>query len=475
MGRYSRLGKNTLLVFIGNAGSKLINLLMLPFYTRWLSVEDYGTVDVITVYASLALAVVSCSIFDSLFIFPKDQPSEKQKGYFSSGLVFAVLSTISVALGLLLWEKIGGNLQMGVLSHYHWLIFGILSSSYLQQLVQQFVRSIDKMLVYSLSGVVLTISQVCFSFIWIPLWGVRGFVVATIVSNVVAFVYSLLHSGAYRYLSLRETRLCYLKEMLKYSIPLIPNGIMWFLIGSLNRPVMEAYGGLFIIGLFAVANKFPSLLNMLYLLFQQAWMISALEEAKSTHYAQFYNRLLKLVFMMQVLGALILTLSGKFIVRQFTTTDYFDAWVYIPILLIGVLFSNVATFVGTNFAVTRESKYYFYSTVWAGVASVLFNFLLIPPYSIWGACWAIVLSQMINMLARIKYSWKYVHITDWVFYSLNLAFLLICIIARIWWDDKPVLMWGALAVSGVFFFRINKNIFSGIVEMVRVKRMKNNK
>lgn len=52
MGKYSRLGKNILLVFIGNVGSKLIGLLMLPFYTRWLSVEDYGVTDVISVYVS---------------------------------------------------------------------------------------------------------------------------------------------------------------------------------------------------------------------------------------------------------------------------------------------------------------------------------------------------------------------------------------------------------------------------------------
>jgi O-antigen/teichoic acid export membrane protein len=47
MNKYRRLGKNTLFVFIGNASSKLIGLLMLPFYTRWLSVEDYGTTDII--------------------------------------------------------------------------------------------------------------------------------------------------------------------------------------------------------------------------------------------------------------------------------------------------------------------------------------------------------------------------------------------------------------------------------------------
>lgn len=58
MARYSRLGKNTVLVFIGNAGSKLVGLLMLPFYTRCLSVEDYGTTDIINVYVTFLLSIV---------------------------------------------------------------------------------------------------------------------------------------------------------------------------------------------------------------------------------------------------------------------------------------------------------------------------------------------------------------------------------------------------------------------------------
>lgn len=65
MGRYSRLGKNTVLVFIGNTDLKLIGLLMLPFYTRCLSVEDYGITDIINVYVIFLLSVVLCCIAES--------------------------------------------------------------------------------------------------------------------------------------------------------------------------------------------------------------------------------------------------------------------------------------------------------------------------------------------------------------------------------------------------------------------------
>lgn len=45
--RYTRFRNNTILVIIGNIGSKLMSFIMLPFYTRWLPIEGYGTVDII--------------------------------------------------------------------------------------------------------------------------------------------------------------------------------------------------------------------------------------------------------------------------------------------------------------------------------------------------------------------------------------------------------------------------------------------
>lgn len=87
MGKYSRLGKNTILVFMGNAGSKLIGLVMLPFYTRWLSVEDYVLTDILSVYTTLLIGMVSCCIGESLFIFPKNVDDKEKKAYFSTRII----------------------------------------------------------------------------------------------------------------------------------------------------------------------------------------------------------------------------------------------------------------------------------------------------------------------------------------------------------------------------------------------------
>ena len=43
-----RLLKNTLIYFIGTFGSKLLIFFLLPLYSQYLSLEEYGTVNLIT-------------------------------------------------------------------------------------------------------------------------------------------------------------------------------------------------------------------------------------------------------------------------------------------------------------------------------------------------------------------------------------------------------------------------------------------
>lgn len=94
MNKYKRLGKNSLLVFIGSIGSKLLAILMLPFYTAWLSVENYGDIDLVGTYVSLIMGVVTLCITDAIFRFPQGKSIDKQRTFFSSGLTVVSLSLI---------------------------------------------------------------------------------------------------------------------------------------------------------------------------------------------------------------------------------------------------------------------------------------------------------------------------------------------------------------------------------------------
>jgi O-antigen/teichoic acid export membrane protein len=433
MGRYSRLGKNTLLVFIGNAGAKLIGLLMLPFYTRWLSVEDYGTTDIISVYVSLLLGLVTACIAESVFIFPKGQSTENQKSYFSSGLVFAFLALLLTAFLFKTTNVIFEYKDISnSFSKHSWLIYGLLVTTFLQQYIQQFTRSIDKMKVYSVTGIVLTGSTALFSFLIIPKWGVFGYVFALILANLTASIYSFLFSGSFKYLAISTIRKATCMEMLKYSIPLIPNGIMWWLVGAFNRPLMESYLGMHAIGIFAVANKFPGVLSTIFAVFATSWQISVLEEFGKDGYSNFFNKVFRLLVSGLLFFFFVITISSKLIVSIFTTADFYEAWKYIPILVLGVVFSSISGFAGSNFSATRESKYFFYSSIWGAGAAIVFNFILIPKLGILGAAISVPLSFTVMAVARIIYGWKYVKIENIPLYLLMFIISVLAIIVMIY-------------------------------------------
>lgn len=413
MNKYKKLGVNTVLVFIGNMGSKLIGLLMLPFYTKWLSVADYGTFNLITIYVGFLLGVITFSISESVFIFPKDQSVQKQKEYFSSGLFITTLSFIATGILFFALKNILLSLNVqNTLTDYTWVIFGMIAASFLQAYVQQFARSIDKIKVYAITGIVLTASIAGFSVLLIPKYGLIGYIIAQILAYLFAALYSFVFSRAYSFLSAFAVKKERFKEMLRYSIPLIPNGVMWWLIGALNRPVMEHFQGMEAVGIFAVSNKFPALLTMLFSVFAISWQISVLEEFKKDGYKQFYNKILRIVFTILTLASCVLAISSKVIISVMADARFYEAWKYVPILSFAVLFSSLSSYVGMNFSAVRTSKYYFYSSIWGALTSVFFNFLLIPAYGLWGASVSVVLAHAAMAFSRIAYSWKYVKITS---------------------------------------------------------------
>lgn len=421
MGKYARLGKNVFWMFIGNMGSKILTFLMLPFYTSHLSVGDYGTVDLIQVYVTLLTGLVTCCLTEAIFVFPKGQSLLKQRNYFTSGLVFslsALLLTGGIFVFLLIvLHKLSYD---GIFVKYNTYIFLIICVTFLQSYTQQFARSIDKIKVYVSSGVVLTLTTVLTSLIFLPLWGVEGYIYSLILSYLVAAIYTIVVGKEYLFFSLKCLSKQRLDEMLKYSIPMIPNSIMWWVLSTLNRPLLEYYSGIDAVGILAVANKFPMVMSVIYSVFAYSWQISVLEEFKNMGYKNFYNRVFRLLFFVLICFLLVITLFGRSLVKLMAESSYYDAWQYIAVLSLAVIFSNLSGFIGTNFIATKESKYYFSTSVWGGLLCLTLNFLLIPIWNIWGAVISILLSNLLMLLLRAKITWKYTPIYNCRLYLLTL-------------------------------------------------------
>ncbi len=461
MDKYRSIAVNTLFVMLGTIGSKLIYILMLPLYTRWLSADEFGASDTITTYTDILVTIVFLNIADSIFVFPKmAKTQEEKKEYFSSGLSFiAVMALIWIVLFLFVGVFASHFSEENVFFKYKWLIFGLLVTRYIQVYTQEFTRALDMLKLYSFAGVVLTGGVALFSFLLVPTWGIYGYVYAIILAQVTTSVYSFVMSKSQNFLSFRYIKKKPLNEMLAYSLPLAPNSMMWWLINGINRPMMENQLGLAAIGIYAVASRISGVINSISSIFGLAWGNSVLEEYGKDGFEEFYNNYLRIITTLYFIGCIFLVIFSRPLVALFTTEEYYDAALYIPLLSLGLCFSCMGMSVGSIFSAVKKSKYFFYASVWGGIVSVGSLLILMPLLHLLGVAISLMLSFLTIMFVRWYFASKYVYIRKKMYYVFLVGMFMIVYMSDLYIE------------SFVKYF-IDAAVVLGIIYMMRVELIK---
>lgn len=444
--RYKRLGKNTFLVFIGSVGSKLITFLMLPFYTHYLSIAEYGISDMVLTYSSIFTSFVFCCITDAIFIFPKGKPNYDKSKYFTSGLYFAFLS-------LLVWGFVVAGISLinstSVIVLYSWWILGMSASMFFQSYVQNFALASDKMLAYTSTSIVQVVTTAILAVVLLPSLGLRGYMLSLILSNLVGTIYSFFVAKSYEYCNSHNYDKLYLKELLVYGFPLIPNSIMWWLVNGVNRPIMEVELGLDAVGIYGVANRIPSVIVILFTVFMNAWNISMIEEFGKPDFNAFFNKIARVIFFVLVFGAGVLVFGSKLLVSLLAAPEYYEAWRYVPILSIALVFQCMSSMVGGVFSAEKKSKYFFYSSIWGALVSLVMTYLLVNCMGLMGVAVALVCSFGVMLLVRIRYAWKHINMFNYKYYILIIILLLFTSYIYI-----RECRWYWLLLTAIFYFSI---------------------
>lgn len=465
---YKRLGKNTILVFLGKAGSSLVSLLMLPLYTRWLTPGEYGSVDLITTYSSIILSIATCCIADAIFVIPKDSDADERIKYYSTGILFITISSLILlslgAVGLLFKNPdasfiINNSLYVAALTiSMIWLNY-----------MQQFTRTIDKIAVFSVTGIIHAIAIAVLAFVFIPHYGLGGYILSLIFSNVISAGFSFLASKSYEYVSLQGIEKKSLNRLLKYSIPLMPNSIMWWLVNGFNKPIMESKLGLAALGLYAIAMKFPSLITALCDVFMNAFSISVIEEYRKPNFTQFFNTIFKAISFVIIIVALIVSIFSIPIIRLFASVEYIDAWMLLPTLTLSSVFSCLSSIVGGVFIARKESKYFFYSSIWGAVSSVAFTVIFIYLWGLQGCAIAVSASFFVMFLVRYFYARKDIEGFDMRHLMAQLIILIMGIIVVL--SRLPAFYKIALyIVLNVLLIILNRNTLIQLGSVLKIRK-----
>ena len=134
------------------------------------------------------------------------------------------------------------------------------------------------------------------------------------------------------------------RDMLKFSIPTIPNGIAWWINTSADKYIIIAYLGVAASGVYSVAYKIPSILTLFTNIFVSAWTISAIKNVNEDDNSEFQTNVYNYFNVINVLACSGLILFSKPMAKILFSKNFFDAWKYVPFLLIAYLLRALQVF-----------------------------------------------------------------------------------------------------------------------------------
>ena len=398
MANYRKLGKNVLIMTIGSFGSRVISFVFVPFYTAVLTTAEYGVTDLITTTATLLLPLFTLTVFESMMRFPLDQKHDPAQ-------VWQVGCRVE-AVGLLAFLALSPLVLLTILREYYGFVVAYYVAMSVNRCVSYYVRGVNKVTVYAVAGTLHTLFIVLLSllFLLVVKIGIVGYLLAHVIASLLSTGYMFLAAKLYR-LPLRGAANRQLRgEMLRYSIPLIPNSVCWWIANVSDRYILTAFADTSATGVYSVAYKIPTVISALTSIFGNAWKLSAVEDFGSEKSREFFSDVFSKLAALMVLAASFLLVVNKPLARVLFQKDFYAAWQFVPILLLASVMHAYAEFFGSIYTSSYRTRFLVISTAVGSGVNILLNFLLIPRYQGFGAAVATLIGYAVIWLTRVVHS-----------------------------------------------------------------------
>ena len=413
------LYSNTVIFAIGNILTKFIMFFLMPIYTSYLTTAQYGVAELINNLMEVIVPIATLCISDAVFRFSLDEDANYLE-IFTSAFMVLLQSYLLLLLVCVIYYNLSGY-------EYTFYFYLLYITTTIRGLCSQFARGLGHIKRFAASGVINAIVLVIMSVFLLVFCkaGAKGYLVALIISHFIAGLFSFFASVEYRYFKHDALNKILLKDMLFFSVPNIPNMLSWWINNISSRYIILAYCGADAAGMFAAAAKLPAMIHLLTTIFQQAWQYSSSKEIGNKDSNLFFSSVFKYVstFVMLVCSALIL--CSPFIAKFILQGDFYEAWVYVPLLLLSATIGWFTTFFGTFYTAVKNNVMAMISTgIGAGI-SLSLSLLLIPIMGVYGALVAGLVGYVIITAIRFYDTQKYVRIkANYLLIVLQLGILL---------------------------------------------------
>ncbi len=462
MDEKKRLLKNTGIIAIGNLSTKLVSFFLLPMYTALLSTSEYGIVDYIISISTFCVPFISFLMDESMFRFLIDCKDEKEKSkVISTSLLIIIKSCIIVTI-------IAVPILLIIKYEYTFYVVLYILTSVLSTMISALLRGIGRTDKYAVYNFLLSSIKILLNVIFIAIFhlGIDGMLLASIISHIVIPVWYIIKEKIWKYINFRNTEKELSRNMIKYSIPLIPNKLSWSIINLSDRLIIMNVIGSDASGLYAVAYKFPNLMDTVYGFFYQSWKESSARALKDDSPEKFYNSIYAYLkdFMFSV--SLVMTTFMPIAFRLLVSGGEFQkAIVYVPILLFATYFANISGFYGGIFTAHKDTKIMGTTTLISAILNIIINIAMIKFFGLYAAAISTFIANFVVYIYRKIKVKKYVEL-DESFLKQIVSIIVTVVVLVLFYINNVYTIAGSCVISVSYTLFANKKMIMQIFSII---------
>lgn len=420
---------------VGVLGSRLIAFLMVIFYAFFIEPDELGYYDICLHTCLLLSPLVTLQLRDGAFrhlIISTDENERKKIITFS-------INTLWISIIIIIVTSIFIHIIRPI--PYLTLITFMLILMAMCDIILHIVRGLGNNKAFVSSNLICTFCTALLSIFLVAVvhWGIMGIFIANTLSRVPALIYAEYKEKVFsRYYSKSIDTKAIKKELIRYCLPLIPVAVCWWMTSAVNRYFVMGFLGSEMTGIYAVATKLASILQILGIVFYQTWQENAIQQYQSkdrdTFFSKVFNSYITVLSFM-----LIFYVFGLKIFYGILPIKYQGGAEYLYLMGVSTLFYTMTTYFDLGYQCAKETKRAVKSIFFTAAINVILNLSLTKLFGIYGILASSISAYIFLLIYRFIDTKRYFTIS--VNRATIIHFSLVVIGAVVymkkipWWGD----------------------------------------
>lgn len=395
--RSKEFASNTLILFFGTFCTKITQFLLLPIYTNILTTTEYGEFELFNTIISLLLPIASLQIEQGVFRFlvSRRTNTNAQQQILSSSFFFIIITNLC-------WILLFSLLSPIINYRYKWLLIINLCTNNIYNYCLQIARGLGDNKRYSFSNILTTLITISFNiFFLLSLhFNVTGLIYASIIGYALGTIYLFLKLKILNSISTKHVEKGAIQALLKYSLPMVPNSLSWWIFSSSDRLIVSWLLGVASTGILSIAYKFSNISALVYSVFNLSITESVSIHIADQDFQQYYNNIFSAIAKLFTAFASTLLAFMPIIFIMLVGKNFDEAYNLIPIAASAALLQVMVELLGTVYVAKNNTLSIAATSIVAAFINIITNILLIPLIGIYAAVISTVIAYLVLFIYR---------------------------------------------------------------------------